>query len=1533
MTEEVYVFPMSFAQQRLWFLNQFEQHGTPFYNIPANLHISGSLNVGVLEQSINEIIHRHEILRTTFTMMDNEPVQVITPMLTITVPVIDLQRVHENEKTDKVRKLAAEEVKSPFNLAEGPLLRVTLLRLGEDEHVLLVTMHHIISDGWSRPIFSRELSALYEAFSSGKPSPLPELPIQYVDYTSWQRELLQQGETLETQLNYWKQQLADAPQTLNLPTDNPRPEQLSYRGADVTFLLDEDLTQTLKAFSRQQDCTLFMTLMAVYAVLLSRYSGQKDLLIATPIAGRHHHQIENLIGFFVNNLIIRVKLGNTLNFTGLLAGLRQTLLEAYAHQDLPFEKLIEALNIPRHQNYTPLSQAAFTLNVMDTPELQLLGLEIEPLPVSFDVAKTDLTLALTENAGQLQGNINYSTDLFTGATITQFADDFQTLLKLLLEQSQQPLRRVLKNSGIQSRNSTIALDMTGLAEHSNLTPNQLLIWLGQQVKPEEEAVLYQNQYLFHLPFAVSHNHFQSALDTLIRSCDALRTVFCETGGVPRQQVLPELVYQVDWVDFSAWSAPDEALQSWAMKRNTQILSLSERLFDVALIKLAREHFVLYLNIHQLIGDGMAIDLIFSNLSRFYRQAEAGQLPVKVELPQFQNYLDDTETYLDSSRYQQDETYWQQFRSAPLSFYGKTPRRHSGRVHCVRYDMTVAEMRCLHLRVSQLADVRQVNHAHLMYLFNTMLVVYLHKISQSTEIVIGISRHNRRTRPFKQTIGSFMQVLPIQVSMGTDDSFVSLYHKVKQAYQTFLQHGQYVLRNPSQNPVYEVVLNYHIASYDEFAGHPVKTDKQRATYSSDLLTLNIHDFAQSGQLRLEFDLNIEVFDKAERHYVIEHFRRVLSALLDNPEQPLTTVSLLTPAAQRQLIQWNQTETHYAKDQTIIDLFEQQVEKAPDNIAVVFEVQSLTYAQLNAKANQLAHYLVSQDSPENFLMGICAERSLEMIIGLLGILKAGGAYVPLDQDYPLELLEFMLQDSTASILLTQSHLKEKLPEHQAKIICLDDWTPFENWSDRNPEIEILSDSLAYVIYTSGSTGKPKGVQIPHANLSNAYHGWASAYHLDKLRIHLQMASFSFDVFTGDWVRALCSGAILVLCPRDHLLEPAKLYALIQQEQIDCGEFVPSVLRSLWQYLRETGQKLDISLLIAGSELWYLHEYATLKACCKTRTRLVSSYGVSEATIDSSYFEQTHPTTENMERSVPIGKPFYGTKLWILDNHQQPVPPGIPGELCIAGAGLARGYLNRTELTAKKFIEVELFGKTERIYKTGDLARWLPDGNLEYLGRLDHQIKLRGFRIELGEIELTLSQHEAIKEAVVVLYHQEDNPRLVAYVTSAMPIFDVAGVLRTWLKTRLPEYMLPANFTVLDKLPLTPNGKIDRKALSQLSVNIDLSEGEFVAPRTQEEKLLADIWADVLGVERVGIHNNFFDLGGYSLLIIRVQAKLSECFDQKISMVELFEHPTIHTLAQHLMKQTKQTTQNRADNRRIRQTSTRQQRQARQKHRSKN
>ena len=1053
--EEVFVFPASFAQQRLWFLDQFEP-GSPFYNIPTAVRLTGHLNVDALRRCLEEIAWRHETLRTTFSLVDGQPMQLINPEVDIPFTIEDLRHLPEEKREQETQRLINNEARKPFILTEGALVRTLLIQVKEHEYVLMITMHHIISDGWSIGVFIKEIAILYDAFSKDQDSPLPELPIQYADYASWQREWLS-GDVLENQLGYWKQKLGGQLPVLELPTDRPRPAVQSSRGNSITVNFPRSVIDAVHSFSAKESVTPFMTYMAAFHALLYRYSRQEDISIGTPIANRTEGETEELIGLFINTLVFRADLSGNPTFRDFLKRVRQTALEAYEHQHLPFEMLVETLQPERSMSHTPLFQVMFILqNAPVGSGLSTGGgdLSLQQISVDSGTATFDITISMTEQKNGLNVSAEYSTDIFDESTI----------------------RRML------------------------------------------------------------------------------------------------------------------------------------------------------------------------------------------------------------------------------------------------------------------------------------------------------------------------------------------------------QHLQILLRNAVSNP------NEHIG-------------------------------------------NLQFMSEAERKKI--------------------------------LVDWNTRPVTYDHHRCMHHLFEQNATENPEAKAVVFDSTYLTYDQLNRRANQLANYLTKLGVKAETPVGVSIEKSLDLAVAVLGILKAGGAYVPMDPDYPQDRLKHMIDDSRVPVLLSQEYHLERIPENKAKLVCLRrDWPEIEKEEDENLPVTATPDNMAYMIYTSGSTGKAKGVIVSHSSWVNSYFAWENDYELKTLaRNHLQMASFSFDVFAGDTIRALGSGGKLVFVPREMLLQADKLYQLMLDEEINIAEFVPAVLRNLTQHLDTIGADLSfMRALIAGSDSWYVGEYQQFLKYGGKNTRLINSFGLTEASIDSTFFEATRLDLPK-DRLVPIGRPFSNMQIYILDKNMQPTPIGVPGEIIVAGAGLARGYHARPDLTAEKFIAHSFANKTgQRMYRTGDLGKYLPDGNIEFLGRIDTQVKLRGFRIELGEIESNLANHPQVKEAAVIV--REDKPndkRLAAYLVPLDEQIPEVNELRRFLLEKLPDYMVPSAFVSMERLPLTPNGKIDRKALPKPDDSVFAVEENYVAPRTPDEEIMAGIWAEILNLEKVGVHNNFFEVGGHSLLATQLLSRIRETFEVELPLRNIFEFPTIAGLSE--------------------------------------
>jgi amino acid adenylation domain-containing protein/non-ribosomal peptide synthase protein (TIGR01720 family) len=1040
--------PLSFAQQRLWFLDQLEPNNF-IYNMPHVVRLVGPLDVAAMEAAFTEIVRRHEALRTTFVVQNGQPVQVINPPQAFRLPVLDFRRLPEAQREAEVMHFAADEVKRPFDLSSGPLLRSYLLRVEDEAHVLLFTLHHIVCDGWSINVLIQEVAALYQAFAGGQSSPLPELTLQYADFAVWQRQSLS-GEILESQLAYWKEQLAGAPPVLDLPTDRPRGAVQTHRGAYFSFPIPALLIERLEALSRREGATLFMTTLAAWQTLLYRYSGQTDISVGTSIANRNRAEIEPLIGFFANMLVMRSKLSGEMSFKRLLGQVREMTLRAFAHQDAPFEKLVEELQAQRSLSYSPLFQVLFVLENVPLRVPELPGLQLSLIEQESEITKYDLSLNLVELDGEIGGSIEYNTDLFDRGTIER-------------------------------------------------------------------------------------------------------------------------------------------------------------------------------------------------LSR--------------------NYL-----------------------------------------------------------------------------------------------------------------------------------------------------------------------------------------------------------------------------------------TVLESVLANPDEKLSALALMSESERRQLlVEWNDTASVYDRDKAINQLFEEQAERTPAGIALVSGDSQMTYAELNARANQLAHYLRGLGVGPEVGVGLCCERSAEMIVGLLGILKAGGAYVPLDMQYPLERLSFVMEDASLGVLLTQEKLIDALPATWAQVVCLDtDWDEIAASPDTNPANLANAENLAYVMYTSGSTGQPKGVSVVHRNVVRLVLETNYA-ELDERQVFLQLAPISFDASTFEIWGSLLHGAKLVLMP-PHAPTLEDLGQALRRHEITTLWLTAGLFH---QMVDERVEDLSgvRQLLAGGDVLSGPHVRKVLDVLsdgCVT-----NGYGPTESTTFACCHTMSDAT--DLGTAPPIGRPIANTEVFILDERMEPVTVNVAGDLYIGGDGLARAYHKRPDLTAERFVpHPHASTSGSRLYKTGDVARYLSNGLIEFLGRSDTQVKVRGFRIEPGEVEAVLAAHLSVKEAVVVARADATGgKRLVGYVVPEAGAEIAASDLRSHLQQKLPEYMIPSLFVSLDELPLTVNGKVDRNALPEPGQDRLGPDTSFVAARNPAEEMLARVWCELLDVPRIGVEDDFFMLGGHSLLATQVISRIREAFRVELPLRSIFEHPTIAGLAEMIQE----------------------------------
>lgn len=1041
----------------------------------------------------------------------------------------------------------------------------------------------------------------------------------------------------------------------------------------------------------------------------------------------------------------------------------------------------------------------------------------------------------------------------------------------------------------------------GSPESTNLTKNQLLMWMDQKSRPD--VPLYNIPITYYIAGKIDPGHFQKAFQALLDRSDTLRIVIEEKCGVPRQRVLEKFPYTVEYLDFSGHSTPAAALDAWVRERCVIPFNLAGRLFDCALLKLADDQFVWYWNKHHLIIDGLSDSLLYQRLSELYERSLAGRLEGIDGYPGFMEYVENERQYRRSEQYREAERYWKEKLSAPvepLRFFGKSLLQESSRVATILCDLGKDRT----ARIKALAEEKDFSsfslNLSIFNIFSAFLFAFLYRMSGNRRLSIGVPFHNRHSGRLREIVGLLMEVAPLHVEISGEDTLLSLVNKVKDEMSVVRQHCRYSPGNPLNNRAYEVVLNFHKASYEDFAHLPAQTKWHHSGYERDVLAFHINDFMQEGRFVIECEFNCEIFDAEQQAQTISHFLNLVDSFLENRNQKIDQISLLSPEQKRHILEdFNRAEAAFPVEQIVIQMFEARAQKTPDHIAVVYGGESLTYRELNIRSNQLAHHLRSLGVGAETLVGICLERSLEMIVGLLGILKAGGAYVPLDPLFPKERLSYMLQDTHAPVLLTQKRLLANLPDYPCKIVLLDqNWPVIEQAGNNNPDLAALPENLAYVIYTSGSTGKPKGVMIQHRSLANYTEVAATRYAIQPQDRALQFASINFDASAEEIYPALARGAALFL-RNEAMIGSAALFLQT------CREWEITVLNLPTAYWHALVNGIDaenllfppsVRLVIIGGEKALPGHLDTWQKHIDQNVRLMNTYGPTESTIVATMGELTGQESGlRVQQELIIGSPVGNVQVYVLDSHLQPVPAGVAGELHIGGAGLARGYLNDPQSTAEKFIP-NPFSKApgERLYKTGDLVRWRRDGSLEFVGRGDQQVKIRGFRIEPGEIETVLNKFPGVKESLVVVKEPVPNhQRLVAYLVMDSKEASPDGKLRGFLKEKLPDYMTPSAFVRLNALPLTPNGKIDSRALPNPDWSNTEPNNAFEAPRTSVEKTLADIWARVLQVERVGLQDNFFELGGDSILSIQVIAKANQA-GILLSLADLMRYQTIAELA---------------------------------------
>ena len=1578
--------PVSFAQQRLWFLDQLEP-GSAFYNVPVTLRMRGPLERGALERGLHEIVVRHESLRTTLHEEHGQPVQVISPPVPTPVGWEDLTHLPEERREAEAVRLASEEAQRPFELARGPLLRALLIRLGEREHFLVLNMHHVISDGWSLGVLMRELVSLYEAFTRGEASPLAPLPMQYADYAVWQRQRLE-GAVMEEQLAWWTNYLAGG-QPLELPTDKPRPAVQSHRGEHLPVLLPPELLADIKALGRQEGVTPFMLLLAAWQVLMHRYSGQQDISVGSPIAGRHRAELEGLIGFFVNTLVLRSQVRPDASFRELLAQVKAATLGAYAHQDVPFERLVEALKPERDLSRGPLFQVMFALQNAPMPEMVMGELRLAHLDVESHTSKFDLSLSLSELPEGLSGTLEYNSDLFERSTVERMVGDLRVLLEGLVDQPEAPLGELSLSTALTSQNrvrrgaspdvvrsrtspstppetpteqalATLWIqvlhvdhvsredDFFGIGGHSLLatqlvsrirakfgvelplramfeaptlralaarideTPRTLItrkapplvptersgatplsfaqrrLWFLDQLQPGGSS--YNVPLVFRLEGALDIGALEKSFHALLRRHEALRTTFHEEEGQPVQRISPPAEVPSTFVDLSG--QPEAEASRLAGEEARRPFELARGpLFRVTLLRLSERVHVLVLNMHHIVSDGWSMGVIVKELAALYPaflRGEASPLPA---LPvQYADYAVWQRQWLQGDVLDEQLAWWKQLLegNVPLELPTDRPRPA---VQSFRGDhLPVSLSRELTEGLKALAQKEGVTPFMLLL---AAWQVLLHRYSGQRDISVGSPIAGRRQAELEGLIGFFVNTLVLRSQVRPEARFRELLAQVKATTLGAYVHQDVPFerlveelkpeRDQSRSPLFQVMFALQNAPMSEWTLEgltlkPVDVEFKTAKFD---LSLALTETPEGLRGVLEYNTDLFVRGTAER--MVSHLRVLLEGLVAQPDALVGELPLLPGAERERLLgEWCQSAPAYPRDTTLPRLVQAQVDRTPEATALVVGTRRFTYRQLDTLSNQVAWHLRDLGVGPEVPVALCLERSAELVVGLLGILKAGGTYVPLDPNYPAERLAYMRQDARSPVLVTQRSLAPEATD--AHVVCLDGFTAVAHQPEHRLEGQGAPVHLAYVLYTSGSTGRPKGVALEHRSAVAFIHWALATFTREQLAGVLAATSVCFDLSVFELFAPWSCGGTVYLA--DNALA---LPSLPAANEVTLVNTVPSAVAEL---VRMKGLPPSVRTVNLAGEPLPL-ELARALYALETVEEVNNLYGPTEDTTYSTWTK----VERGAETPPTIGRPLAGTQAYVLDTRLGLVPTGVPGELYLAGAGLARGYLHRPELSAERFLPDPFSGEAgARMYRTGDRVRWLADGQLEYLGRLDAQVKVRGFRIELGEVETALRRHASVREGVVLA--REDVPgdkRLVAYVVPHEGQSVDVAALRAHLKEALPEYMVPSAFVPLPALPLNPNGKVERKALPAPERSRNEASGAVsTPPRTPTEQTLATLWTEVLRVDRVGREDNFFALGGHSLLATQLVSRIRGTLGVELPLKAMFDAPTLEALA---------------------------------------
>ena len=1482
--------PLSRSQQRLWFMAQLYPDN-PVYNIVMASRLTGELDRDALESSLHALVERHEMLRTSFYQRNGRPLARILDAAAWKSVFVDLSLLSQEEAEKEAKRMAHDEARKPFSLEHAPLFRATLFRLTERRHLLVLLVHHIVADGWSLGILAKELGSLYPAFTQKQHPALPPIAFQYRDYVQWERDA---GEKAAAkQMPLWLDRLTGLRSIMQLAANRRRPSVQTFKGRRIAVVVEPSLAEQLRELCRATGTTPFMLLLAAFQAVLSRYAGLEDILVGSATSNRQRQELAPLVGFFVNTLVLRTDLGGNPAFLDLLARVKETALWTYGHQDVPFDLLVEKLQPERRLGHSPLVQVMFTLQNVPMQALQLPGLKVELEQVDPGIARADLAVEIWPEEVGYRCDFEYSTDIFDQDAIRALQSDYLSFLHHAVGDPSLPIAGIPLLSSREQRQMLADGNATFSTNEHPLSRSQRRLWFLDQL--DGSNPVYNITVALRLAGPLKRDLFEQSLRAIVDRHESLRTRFLEREGIPYALVEEAKDWRMQFVDLSALPSGEQqpACVRLALEEAQKPFSLDRApLFRAVLLSQSADEHVVVLVMHHIISDGWSLGVLALEMGKIYQSLVRGrEFPLQPLRFQFRDFVDweQHEARLSSEAGMQ---YWRRQLAgdlAPLELPTDRPRPalQTFRGHRVTTEIPSA----LAGRLQNLGS--EQNATFFMILFAAFNVL-LWRYSGQKDILIGTPTAGRLKSDFEGIVGFFVNNLVLRTNLNGNLRFTDLIQRVRKTALDGFEHQSVPFdrlvevlqpqRSLDRSPIFQVMFTLQNAPLpqlrlDDLEWGAFDFQVPRARYD-----LAVDIFLLKGTYRCDFEYNTDIFEASTISQMQQHYMGLLETVASNPESPLGTLSLLSERERHQILEeWNRTEMPTPPYATVPAWFQAQAAKSPHATAIQMGQRSLSYGELDARSNMLARVLRAQGVARETVVGVFLQRSPEMVVALLGILKAGGAYLPLDPLLPAQRIEFLLSDAGVPLILTQTDLRDALPESNAALFLIDRINHTGQSADAPVTDEPGPEDLAYLIYTSGSTGNPKGTEIPHRSLVNLLASMLREPGLSSRDTLVAITTLSFDIAGLEIYGPLVCGAKLVLASTDQTLDPEALAGLLEESQATVMQATPSTWRMLvdagwmgaanlrmWCGGEALPPDLAENLLVRGRELWNL-------------------YGPTETTIWSAAHR-----VKSGENPILIGRPIANTRMYILDPDGQPVPNGVHGELYIGGTGVARGYWRRPELTEARFVSDPFdTARHRRIYRTGDLARYRPHGRIQLIGRIDHQIKLRGHRIELGEIEVAIERHPEVLQAVVALHGEGSDQRLAAYVKQLDGNADPER-LRPWLQARLPDYMVPSAFISIAEIPLTPNGKIDRKRLSMPKASPRERSASSIVPRNRTEEQLAQIWSEILGVDRPGVRDNFFDLGGHSLLLIRVHAMLRQELDADIAVIDLFRYPTIESLA---------------------------------------